>query len=336
MEQESRGQTANEDEARRNQGPPSDTAKAYVAADTGEGRKEATKASGGGDVESVEHRPQINPPLHAAHQTTRTFVTDDGLPEPPRSKVEVVSGVVDDVIHPSNPGTVRCRVLPVDPEKNNNQGEQGAANSAAETVKGRYGVISLFDGVSTVLPILSKKFGYPPVAAIIAECDLSLRELVCTEYGHRSDEKWGYTVEGTAVLYLKDVHEVIIRKCQILLDLVQMFPDCKWIIVGGSLCQDLTFAGPLRGMLGLVGPNSRLFFVLLCVISTMQKLAGTNAVRSIWLRMLPPCFTSTSRPFAGFLACLLRKKTNMFRILVTASDTTPQGLASGSNTRDCT
>ena len=279
LEQESRGQTVNEDEARRNQGPPSDTAKAYVAADTGEGRKEATKASGGGDVESVEHSPQINPPLHAAHQTMRTSVTDDGMPEPPGSKVEVVSGVVDDVIHPSTPGTARCRVLPVDPEKNNNQGEQGAANSAAETVKGRYGVISLFDGVSTVLPILSKKFGYPPVAAIIAECDLSLRELVCAEYGYRSDEKWGYTAEGTAVLYLKDVHEVINRKCQVLQDLVQMFPDCKWIIVGGSPCQDLTFAGPLRGMLGLVGPNSRLFFVLLCVISTMQKLAGTNAVR---------------------------------------------------------
>ena len=51
------------------------------------------------------------------------------------------------------------------------------------------------------------------------------------------------------MLYLKDVHEVINRKCQLLKELVQMFPDCKWIIVGGSPCQDLTFAGPLRGML---------------------------------------------------------------------------------------
>ena len=92
----------------------------------------------------------------------------------------------------------------------------------------------------------------PPVAAIIAECDLSLRELVCTECGFRSDEKWGCTAEGTAVLYLKDVHEVINRECQLLKDLVQMFPDCKWIIVGGSPCQDLTFAGPLRGMLAFL------------------------------------------------------------------------------------
>ena len=58
-----------------------------------------------------------------------------------------------------------------------------------------------------------------------------------------------------------------------------MFPDCKWIIVGGSPCQDLTFAGPLRGVLGLVGPSSRLFFVLLCVIYAMQRLVGAEAVR---------------------------------------------------------
>ena len=63
--------------------------------------------------------------------------------------------------------------------RDNNQERQGAATSAAEPVKGGYGAISLFGGVSAVLLILSKKFGHPPVAAIIAECDLSLRELVC-------------------------------------------------------------------------------------------------------------------------------------------------------------
>ena len=131
----------------------------------------------------------------------------------------------------------------------------------------------------TVMPMLKKKFGYPPVAAILAECDLSLRELVCTEFGYRSDEKWGYTHDGSAVLYLKDVHAVINNNCQVLKELVQMFPDCRWVIVGGSPCQDLTFAGPLRGVLGLIGPSSRLFFVLLCVISAMQRLVGPAAVR---------------------------------------------------------
>ena len=130
-----------------------------------------------------------------------------------------------------------------------------------------------------VVPILRKKLGYPPVAVILAECDLSLRQLVCTEFDYRSDEKWGYTAEGSAVLYLKDVRSIIAGQCKVLQELVQMFPDCKWIIVGGSPCQDLTFAGPLRGLLGLIGPSSRLFFVLLCVISSMQRLVGPAAVR---------------------------------------------------------
>ena len=56
--------------------------------------------------------------------------------------------------------------------------------------------VSLFDGVSTVMPILilRKKFGHPPVAAVLAECDLSLRELVCTEYG------FGLTKNGATLL----------------------------------------------------------------------------------------------------------------------------------------
>ena len=75
------------------------------------------------------------------------------------------------------------------------------------------------------MPILKKKFGYPPVANILAECDLALRELVCTEFGYRSDEKWG------------------------------LYSGWIWIVVGGSPCEDLTFASPLRGVLGLIGPS---------------------------------------------------------------------------------
>ncbi len=140
-----------------------------------------------------------------------------------------------------------------------------------------YAVMSLFDGVSSVVPILKQKFGYPPIAAVLAESNI--RELVCTEFGHRSDETWGYTSDGTAVLYLKDVHSLIDQECKLLRELVVAFSDCKWIIVGGSPCQDLTVAGPFRGLLGLTGPSSRLFFVLLCAISAMEELVGPSAVR---------------------------------------------------------
>ena len=140
----------------------------------------------------------------------------------------------------------------------NNQTEGKGATPVNAVSRGRYGIISLFDGVSSVVPILRKKLGYPPTAVILAECDLSLRQLVCTEFGYRSDEKWGFTPEGSAVLYVKDVHYIIAGQCKVLHDLARMFPGCKWIIVGGSPCQDLTFAGPWRGLLGLIGPSSRL------------------------------------------------------------------------------
>ena len=180
---------------------------------------------------------------------------------------------------PCTPGTACCKVLPVQSRTSNNQTEVKGATPVNAVSRGRYGIISLFDGVSSVVPILKKKFGYPPTAVILAECDLSLRQLVCTEFGYRSDEKWGFTPEGSAVLYVKDVRYIIDGQCKVLQDLVRMFPDCKWIIVGGSPCQDLTFAGPWRGLLGLIGPSSRLFFVLLCVISAMQRLVGPTAVR---------------------------------------------------------
>ena len=176
-------------------------------------------------------------------------------------------------------GTACCRAQPGQGGGTTNQTVVEPATSAGAFVSGRYGIISLFDGVSSVVPILKKKLGYRPVAVILAKCDRSLRQLVCTEFDYRSDERWGYTPDGSAVLYLRDVNSVIAGHCKVLQELVQMFPDCKWIILGGSPCQDLTFAGPLRGLLGLIGPSSRLFFVLLCVISTMQQLVFPAAVR---------------------------------------------------------
>ena len=58
-----------------------------------------------------------------------------------------------------------------------------------------------------------------------------------------------------------------------------LFPGLKWFVVRGSPCQDLTFAGCLQGLLGLVGARSRLFFLLLLTIRTMQVLVGCKSVR---------------------------------------------------------
>jgi len=92
--------------------------------------------------------------------------------------------------------------------------------------RGRYGVISLFDGVSSVVPLLKKKIGYP-VVVILAENDNRIRSLVCAEFGYRSDEEWCYALDGSAVLYLRDVHSLVANGCRILQTTLKMFPDCK-------------------------------------------------------------------------------------------------------------
>ena len=146
-------------------------------------------------------------------------------------------------------------------------------------IQGQYGIISLFDGVSSVVRILKQKLQQPPSAIILAELDEKIRGLVCAEFGYRSDEQWGYTTDGTACRYVRDVNTILKDNCYLLRQVVAMYPNLKWFVVGGSPCQDLTFAGPSQGLLGLVGSQSRLFFVLLCVIRTMQVLVGSNFVR---------------------------------------------------------
>ena len=49
--------------------------------------------------------------------------------------------------------------------------------------------------------------------------------------------------------------------------------------LAGPHVRDLTYAGYLHGLLGLVGARSRLFFLLLLTIRTMQILAGASSVQ---------------------------------------------------------
>ena len=177
--------------------------------------------------------------------------------------------------------TAGCSAYPTNfPDLVEKSSEEVKENCEAEPQpQGRYGVISLFDGVSSVVPLLKKKVGYAPVVAILAENDNRIRSLVCAEFGYRSDEEWCYVIDGSAVLYLRDVHSLVANGCRILQMTLKMFPDCKWIVVGGSPCQDLTLAGTMKGVLGLTGMSSRLFFILLCVIYTVQIEVGPAAVR---------------------------------------------------------
>ena len=58
-----------------------------------------------------------------------------------------------------------------------------------------------------------------------------------------------------------------------------MFPVSVWIVIAGSPCQGLTFAGYLNDMLGRTGNRSMLFFAVYLVIYYLQSLYGTEKIR---------------------------------------------------------
>ena len=138
-------------------------------------------------------------------------------------------------------------------------GGNRAASYSANVSDSEYGIISLFDGVSTAVPIIQKKLGYAPVVTVLAEMDVSLRALVCAEFGYRTDQAWGRAKNGSVGIYFKDVSTLLDNRCQLLQEAVALAPNAKWIIVGGSPCQDLTFAGTFKGLLGLVGQKQSFF-----------------------------------------------------------------------------
>ena len=115
-----------------------------------------------------------------------------------------------------------------------------------QTKPGKYGVISLFDGVSSVVRVLTRKLGCPPTAILLAENDESIRRLVCAEFGYRTDEKWGYTVTGSACLYISDVHKLAENDCLLLRQLAavpwpQMVYHWRVPMSGPHLCWIFTW-----------------------------------------------------------------------------------------------
>ena len=139
---------------------------------------------------------------------------------------------------------------------------EGLPRIIAHETLANIGVISMFDGVGSVYHIIKKKLGKPPTIFIAAEIDPVLRRLVAAEIGLREDQQWGYTIEGVATIYVKDVWDLVARDSLILRQAKAMHPTIKWIVVAGSPCQDLTYAGYLNGLLGLTGQRSMLFFIL--------------------------------------------------------------------------
>ena len=142
------------------------------------------------------------------------------------------------------------------------------------------GVISLFDGVSSVLPIVTDILGRQPTIFVGAENDQTLRHLVAEKHGFRLDGKWKKHPSGMCSIYLDDVKKLFAKNCQLFSEIISIAgTECKWILAAGSPCQDFTFAGFSGGLLGLCGPQSSLFFYVHLAIWYLQENYPAGYVR---------------------------------------------------------
>ena len=124
-----------------------------------------------------------------------------------------------------------------------------------------YAIVSLFDGVGSGMSAVIRAIGYPPCVFIAAECDPVLRQLVGEQFKIRTDGKWSKPNIHCHAVYFNDVRAILAHQCKVLREAFALAgPECRWIVIAGSPCQDPTLAGPLGGLLGLTGRCSSLFY----------------------------------------------------------------------------
>ena len=134
-----------------------------------------------------------------------------------------------------------------------------------------YAIISLFDGVGSAIPAITKAIGCAPRIIIVAECDPILRQLVGEQFSLRTDGEWTQSSKDTYTLYADDVRQLLRNQCRILKEAFALAgPQCRWFVIAGSPCQDLTPAGPLKGLLGLTGHCSSLFYYVHVILWLLQ------------------------------------------------------------------
>ena len=143
-----------------------------------------------------------------------------------------------------------------------------------------YAIISLFDGVGSAIPAITKAIGGPPKLIIAAECDPILRQLVAEQFQFRTDGCWTQSSASTFTLYTHDIKELLRDHCRILREAFAIAgTQCRWIVIAGSPCQDLTLAGPFKGLLGLTGQSSSLFYYVHVILWLLQTNYPTELIR---------------------------------------------------------
>ena len=95
---------------------------------------------------------------------------------------------------------------------------------------------------------------------IAARIDEQLRQFGSSQTGLKLNGQWTRMNCGTIGMYVDDVTKLIDRNNHILRKIGAFGDDCYWIVISGSPCQDLTYAGPHQGFFSVVGRRS-VFFV---------------------------------------------------------------------------
>ena len=143
-----------------------------------------------------------------------------------------------------------------------------------------YAIISLFDGVGSAIPAITNAIGHAPRLIIAAECDPVLRQIVGEQFLFRTDGKWAQSSKTTFTIYTDDIRKLLQDHCRLLKEAFALAgPQCRWIVIAGSPCQDLTPAGPLKGLLGLTGPCSSLFYYVHVILWLLQMNYSVELIR---------------------------------------------------------
>ena len=117
------------------------------------------------------------------------------------------------------------------------------------------------DGAGYTRKVVESVFRQKPLAIITAESDFALRKFVAQKWGYSVEQNWVYDHTGTPSIYVDDVWAILADNAKILKELLYIIgPDAdkrvSIIIIGGSPCQDLTYAGS-TSILGVTGERSR-------------------------------------------------------------------------------
>lgn len=92
-----------------------------------------------------------------------------------------------------------------------------------------YAIISLFDGVGSDIPAITKAVGGPPRIIIAAECDPILRQVVGEQFLFRTDGKWTQSSPDTFTIYADDVRQLLKDRCRIFREAFSLAgPQCRW------------------------------------------------------------------------------------------------------------